>query len=256
MPMTKQKLIKKKEGERNVFTKNEIIIHDEYLEVITYNINCKENGRFIVDLDMLDFIKTHKCGMASTGYIKFGSKNFLHRFIMKAKKGEKVDHINRITTDNRKCNLRICTHLENSRNSEKRKKNTTSKYKGVYYLPKVNGWSCGVSVGNKQIRFGTYPTELEAAYIYNLNVKKYFGEFSVYNNIDEKDINELKKIDIKTLFEKRKIHSQYPHVTYNVCKKRWIWEKTIKGKHYGKQGYRTEEDAHIGFLEFMEEINK
>ena len=40
----------------------------------------------------------------------------LHRVVMKAKESELVDHKHRNTDDNRKCELRICSHSENSFN--------------------------------------------------------------------------------------------------------------------------------------------
>jgi hypothetical protein len=255
MPIPKKKRIKKKEDERNSFTKNRIIVHEDYLEVITYTHQSKENGTFLVDLDMLEFIKTHKCRKASAGYILFGNSNaLLHRFITKAKKGEKVDHINRNRSDNRKSNLRICTDLENSRNRDKDKKDRSSSYKGTFYVKKNEGWGCGVWVLGKWIGFGAYSTELEAAYIYNINVGKYFGEFSVYNKIPQEDINRLKKMKIETLQEKRRSYSKYPNVTYNVCKKCWVWRKMIKGKLYNKQYFKTAESAYKAFLKFEEEL--
>lgn len=57
---------------------------------------------------------------------------FLHRLIVNAAAGMEVDHINGDGLDNRRSNLRICTHAQNSRNSRSVNPNKTSKYKGVY----------------------------------------------------------------------------------------------------------------------------
>ena len=40
----------------------------------------------------------------------------LHRFILEAPQGAQVDHINGDTLDNRRSNLRLCTHSDNMRN--------------------------------------------------------------------------------------------------------------------------------------------
>ena len=44
---------------------------------------------------------------------------YLHRRITGAPKGLEVDHINRNPLDNRKSNLRVCTHAENMKNRRK-----------------------------------------------------------------------------------------------------------------------------------------
>lgn len=50
-----------------------------------------------------------------------GAYALLHRLILGAPKGSIVDHVNGDVLDNRRCNLRICTHAENMRNSKTRK---------------------------------------------------------------------------------------------------------------------------------------
>jgi hypothetical protein len=108
----------------------------------------------------------------------------MHRVIMKAEKGQIVDHINGNGLDNRKKNLRFCTSYQNSCNQIKTSKGTTSKHKGVckiskkirifrtFYIASINGKV-----------LGRFTTEKEAALAYNVAAKKLHGEFAKLNII-------------------------------------------------------------------------
>lgn len=107
----------------------------------------------------------------------------LSREIMNAPKELKVDHINRDTLDNRKCNLRICTQGENCRNRSKMT-NSKSKYKGIGWNSTQNKWISKIVYKGKRIHLGVFVDECEAARVYNEAAKKYFGEFAYLNKID------------------------------------------------------------------------
>lgn len=83
----------------------------------------------------------------------------LHRFIMNAKKGEIIDHINRNTQDNRKSNLRVVTNQHNALNSRMFRTNTSG-YKGVY--KRGNKWQAMIRVNDKLLHIGMYSTKEEA----------------------------------------------------------------------------------------------
>lgn len=63
----------------------------------------------------------------------------LHRHIMNCPENMQVDHINRNTLDNRKCNLRICTLNENL-NNKGEYKNNKSGHKNIYFSKTHNHW--------------------------------------------------------------------------------------------------------------------
>lgn len=68
---------------------------------------------------------------AETG--KGKNRLILHRFLTNCPSGKEIDHINRITTDNRKENLKICNRSENCINRNIFKNNTTG-YKNIYKM--------------------------------------------------------------------------------------------------------------------------
>jgi|WetSurSiteA1Bulk_404760.scaffolds.fasta_scaffold56312_2 hypothetical protein len=103
----------------------------------------------------------------------------MHRLIMNPPVGLEVDHIDRNGLNNQKSNLRICTHMENVRNSPSQGK--TSIYLGVSYDSKNKKYIAGIKVDYKQIYLGAFDTEEEAAIIRDIASLKYFGEFANLN---------------------------------------------------------------------------
>lgn len=107
----------------------------------------------------------------------------MHRIITNAPQDKQVDHINGNPLDNRKCNLRVCTQKENSRNREKRKEKTSSIYKGVCFHKRKHKWQASITLDGKLIHLGYFKTQNEAALIYNEAAKKYHGEFAKFNKV-------------------------------------------------------------------------
>lgn len=106
----------------------------------------------------------------------------MHRLVMNAPKGSQIDHINGDGLDNRKCNLRFCSHQENSRNSPKNWRGT-SKYKGVGLCKRRKKWRARIKLNNKQVEIGCYNTEIEAATAYNMVALANFRQFARLNYI-------------------------------------------------------------------------
>lgn len=89
-----------------------------------------------------------------------------------------VDHINGDTFDNRECNLRVCTHKENSRNTKKQY-GTTSIFKGV--VKKGKKWIVQITKDGKSHCLGTHIDEVTAALVYDSAAVYLFGEFAKIN---------------------------------------------------------------------------
>ena len=103
----------------------------------------------------------------------------LHRLVMRAKGGELIDHRNGDGLDNRKENLRICTHAENMRNRRRRKR-CASQFKGVF-RDGPNRWRAAIHFNKQVFRLGSFRTELDAAKAYDAKAKQLFGEFAAPN---------------------------------------------------------------------------
>lgn len=138
-----------------------------------------------VDADLLQLRwQCHTSGHNS--YATHGSKKHsfsMHRHIMARVtgrplvKGEIVDHINGNSLDNRRNNLRLCTHAQNIHNQRLSQRNTSG-YKGVSYITSIGKWRAQIKVNRKQKTIGTYDTPEEAHAAYCEAAKKYFGEFA------------------------------------------------------------------------------
>lgn len=111
----------------------------------------------------------------------------LHRIIMNVTDPKIfVDHINGNTLDNRRCNLRLCSHKENSRN-QKLRKNNTSSYKGVFYNKKNNNYNAFCTVNGKREFIGCFKYAYNAALAYNNKAIELHGEFARLNEITFED---------------------------------------------------------------------
>src|SRR5690554_6126446 len=155
------------------------------------------DGTFVL-IDAEDFDKVSKWAWSANGngyavrnerYApKKYRKQYLHRFITDAKKGEVVDHINGDTSDNRKCNLRICCLKGNARNN-RGKTRKYSKYKGVTKDVRSNRgkWVAQLYTNGKNLYLGSFDSEKEAAKAYNKAAIENFGEFANLNMIEEED---------------------------------------------------------------------
>ena len=103
----------------------------------------------------------------------------MHRVIMNCPEGLEIDHRNHDTLDNRKCNLRICTHAQNHYNKKSQK--GISKFKGVSWHKRHKKWAAYIGLNNKDIYLGLFINEIDAAKAYDKKAKELFGDFAYLN---------------------------------------------------------------------------
>lgn len=105
---------------------------------------------------------------------------FMHRVILSCENGERVDHRNHDTLDNRKVNLRKSTPMENQHNSLRRRDNKSG-YKGVFWRKDGQNWMAYIRTKGKLIHLGRFHSAEDAARAYDTAAKNYFGEFAHLN---------------------------------------------------------------------------
>lgn len=139
----------------------------------------------LVDKDDFAELSKYKWNFSpSSRYVRgtVNGKNFsIHRFILKPKRNQCVDHINGDPLDNRKLNLRICSHIQNMAN-RKLNANNTSGYKGVDKMP--NGrFRAKIGKKGKRYNLGIYSNAEQAAAAYNGGALMLFGDYANLNTI-------------------------------------------------------------------------
>jgi hypothetical protein len=97
-----------------------------------------------------------------------------------------TDHINGDGLDNRRQNLRSCTHAQNFWNAQKQRQTCTSPYKGVTRRrnARLAPWQAAIRIDGKSHYLGSFPSEWEAAMAYNQAATEYFGAFARLNVMD------------------------------------------------------------------------
>ena len=95
-------------------------------------------------------------------------------------KTEFCDHINGNGLDNRRENLRICTHAENQRNSRSAR-GSSSQYKGISWNKRDKRWYSHIRIDDKQQHLGVFTSEVKAAKAYDAAALKHWGRFAKPN---------------------------------------------------------------------------
>ena len=135
----------------------------------------------IIDTEDYPVVREYCWHENDNGYARGGvsrSKHlYLHQLIIGAQDERVTDHINRNKLDNRKCNLRKCSSIDNSKNTTI-STNNTSGTTGVYYNKSRRKWYTEIRVNGKYIYLGCYAEKQEAVDIRTQAELQYLGEFA------------------------------------------------------------------------------
>jgi len=109
---------------------------------------------------------------------------FLHRFLLPGCR--QVDHKDMDGLNNQRANLRSASCRENAGNARKHRDATTSRFRGVCYVPSRKRFQAGICVGRVcgrrvQKSLGRFKIEEDAARAYDQAAKQHFGEFARLN---------------------------------------------------------------------------
>jgi hypothetical protein len=139
-----------------------------YIEVQVggHYANCRRRGVALVDVADAEAISAYRWSMHSNrGYAvrmaPVGGKQrlvLMHRFLLGLGLGDPdVDHINGDTLDNRRENLRVCTHAQNQQNLHERP------HRGTTWDAHRSRWKAQVMLAGKNHFLGRFDTREEAA---------------------------------------------------------------------------------------------
>ncbi len=116
---------------------------------------------------------------------------FMHRFIMKPRRGKFVDHIDGNGLNNRRANLRFCTQQQNSFNRRGK-----HEFTGVKPYGKTGKYEATIQKDGKTYHLGVFDTPLDAALARDRMAIKLHGRFARLN-VPEAQRNREQKPEVR-----------------------------------------------------------
>jgi hypothetical protein len=154
---------------------------------------CTPAGhQFPIDAEDRPRISGYKWSVSSDGHGRMyvstrieGKKIYLHRYLLEAPHGKRVDHRNGDPLDNRKANLRLASPQQNMFNRRKshtfKGKPTTSPFKGVTWDRSRGRHMAQIMKNGINHYLGRFMDERSAAIAYDHAALEMFGEFAQTN---------------------------------------------------------------------------
>lgn len=160
-----QHMYKWGEIKKTEYDDNEIINRGDYSIVKLYN-----DVDVFIDSEDVEKVKVYKWSYCNGYAYCHVEKVYMHRLLINCTGESVVDHINGDPLDNRKNNLRVCTHAQNLWN--------TGKTKGYRYRKDKQKWIATIMKNREYISLGYFDTEQEAKRARQIAEIEYFGEYA------------------------------------------------------------------------------
>ena len=117
-------------------------------------------------------------------YLRFPVHRIVYAMFYRADpSNDSVDHINGKSSNNPQ-NLRLAGKFGNQQNAWKRKRNATSRYKGVCRSQTGTRWVAVIRANGVGYHLGTFDSEEQAALAYNNAAIDLHGEFAFLNRLE------------------------------------------------------------------------
>jgi hypothetical protein len=148
----------------------------------TIGIKHKLYGEYVTclfDLSDYELIKQYTFRICSHGYVQCRKKRtkdkflMVHNVLMNPPEGKEVDHIKGNRQDNRRSQMRNCTHQQNTQN-----RHGINKCPGIYLDKRLQRYYAQVKINGKNKQIGMFKEYSEAVNARNQAVKQHYGEYA------------------------------------------------------------------------------
>lgn len=157
----------------------------------TCRIYFNSEEYFLIDAADLEYVSARTWFYGKRGYpvshtsrkSLYGHKTEpLHKYLLHPPQGVDIDHISGDKLDNRKSNLRFCSHQQNMFNQKRRSTNSTG-YSGVSYSKNAGKYEAYINRDGRKIHLGLFMSAEEAAIVRNNAAQKLYGEYARLNTV-------------------------------------------------------------------------